>query len=48
MLKVKRKFNFEWSKVEVYDVFEMMLRRGYNQQDQAGTVSTIHKILKRS
>jgi hypothetical protein len=30
MLKVKRKFNFEWSKVEVYDVFEMMLRCGYN------------------
>lgn len=31
MLKVKRKLNFEWSKVEVYDLFEMMLRRGYNQ-----------------
>ncbi len=31
MLKVKRRFYFEWSKVEVYDVFEMMLRRGYNQ-----------------
>jgi hypothetical protein len=31
MLKVKRKFNFEWSKVDACDVFDVMLRRGYNQ-----------------
>jgi len=30
MLKVKREFNFEWSKVDAYDVFDMMFMRGYN------------------
>jgi len=33
MLKVKKKFNFKWGKVEAYDVSEMMPKYYQNYSD---------------